>query len=493
VPDIGVLLIRAEATPKSGLGHLMRCLALAQAWTDAGGHVVVCADTARSSFQQLVSTEKFDFREALGIGDEDAVAVAECARETNATWLMLDGYSFSSSYLGNLRKHSKARILFMDDQPTLKRDVDVDVVLNNNIFSKCEDYETSATSFVLAGAKYFLLRKEFQQKRNHPDKIVVTMGGSDLHGSAVHVCRCLFNEVWPLPLEIIVGAMSPSMELIKKMGRECRTNRVEVSIQPEDLANRFASAAVAITAAGVSASEFAALGVPAIHLVLAENQKPVAEAFHKAGAAINLGDHQAVTDKEICGTLRSLLNDKPQMQRMAQQGRSLIDGNGTRRVVSELVTAGCTLKYAEHKDSTFFLESSNEEKMRQVSFRQKKISFSEHQEWFNKQMKSKDALLLVVEYLQHEKIGQIRFEKKRHETIISFGLMPKWRNLGIGSKILASASRFFMNKGWQSDITAYIKCDNPASHRAFLKAGYTEDTELVEISGQRAWRMKYQD
>jgi spore coat polysaccharide biosynthesis predicted glycosyltransferase SpsG len=59
VPDGFPLLIRADASTRIGTGHLMRCLALAQAWKDSGKGVVFITACESSSLLQRLSDEGF--------------------------------------------------------------------------------------------------------------------------------------------------------------------------------------------------------------------------------------------------------------------------------------------------------------------------------------------------------------------------------------------------------------------------------------------------
>src|SRR5258708_32931481 len=113
---LGTLLIRADASVTIGTGHAMRCLALAQAWQDAGGKAVMAMAESLSAVDERLASEGIQtvyLSQAAGSrGDERETAELACSQ--NADWVVLDGYRFASEYQQAMKATGR-KVMVVDD------------------------------------------------------------------------------------------------------------------------------------------------------------------------------------------------------------------------------------------------------------------------------------------------------------------------------------------------------------------------------------------
>ena len=79
------------------------------------------------------------------------------------------------------------------------------------------------------------------------------------------------------------------------------------------------------------------MGLPALLLVVADNQAPIAASLDEAGVAINMGGAQHVSVDSLTGAIHRLVYDQDRRQSMSLRGRELVDGLGSQRVVAVMV------------------------------------------------------------------------------------------------------------------------------------------------------------
>src|SRR6266545_2605823 len=94
------LVLRADAGTQMGTGHVMRCLALAQAWQDNGGNAIVIVATQASALEERLTAEGVKvirLPTQPGSGD-DADQTVALARNASASWVVVDGYHFGADY-----------------------------------------------------------------------------------------------------------------------------------------------------------------------------------------------------------------------------------------------------------------------------------------------------------------------------------------------------------------------------------------------------------
>ena len=135
------------------------------------------------------------------------------------------------------------------------------------------------------------------------------------------------------------------------------------------------------------------------------------------------------------------------------------------------------LRQASRKDCEMIWQWANDPEVRAVSFAPEPIEYDNHVKWFEARLSDADCRMYIADDIAANRppapLGQIRFELKGREAVISISLDRKFRGQGHGGRIIALASRAFLASSDAQTIHAYIKKDNPASLAAFKKAGFS--------------------
>jgi len=336
------MLVRADASAAIGTGHVMRCLALAIAWQQAGGRVSWLMAEALPALEERLAHEGIVIsRTAVVPGSgEDAQLVIAAAQRCKAVWTVVDGYRFGPDYIRRL-KEAGLRVLFLDDDGRFDFYA-ADIVLNQNAAATAELYEQRGVSTCfLLGLEYVLLRPEFLAERGARKhlkfgrKVLITMGGSDpenLTAKALHAISRCSNEC---EARVVVGAGNPWTGELRSLAGQL-TPQVQLQVNPPNMAQLMSWADVAISGAGSTCWELAYMGLPAIVIALSNDQVAVADGVARNGIGVSLGWHANLSEETMAEVLLDLLRDHERRVAMGARGQRLVDGRGAERVVAFL-------------------------------------------------------------------------------------------------------------------------------------------------------------
>jgi len=482
------IFIRTDASIAIGTGHVMRCLTLADELREKGNEIRFICRKAPGNFIEFIEVK--GYRVYSLPADIDLPADRDLTQEilqkqqNSIDWLIIDHYGIDASWETPLREFVK-KIIVIDDLANRRHDCDI--LLDQNYSSDVKRYQglVSEECIQLLGAEYALLRPQFRKARenlkedsNEVKRILVFMAGGDPSNETWKVLQALKllcrDDV---VLDVVIGSSNPFKNeleiLIEQMpGAACYFN-------VKNMAELMSSADIAIGACGTSTWERCCLGLPGIVMVLADNQKEIAEELDKEGVVVNLGWHENVTVMDIKDAVGNLMKDPDKRKKMSSKGREMVDGKGVVRAAHYMNssvdgTENIYIKNADHNDMDDLFRWRNDPEISKNFFNADPVSRETHEKWFREKVNDIGSAIYMA-YYRSDKIGSVRFESKEDVIKTSVILSPEYIGKGLGAEIIRiAADRFIKEKSPAKPIIAEIKKENIRSAKAFQKAGFIE-------------------
>jgi UDP-2,4-diacetamido-2,4,6-trideoxy-beta-L-altropyranose hydrolase len=412
----------------------------------------------------------------------DADETIEALGGSKVDWMVIDHYGLDVVWERNVRPHT-AKLMVIDD--LANRVHDCDVLLDQNYYTDGESRYSALVPercIVLAGPRYALLRREYVEHRRqglkrsgNPQRVFAFFGGSDLHDMTGIALKVLARPPLDnLDVDIVIGDNYARRSTLE---REATIRpRTTIHSSRPHLAGLMAAADLAIGAAGATTWERMCLGLPAIVIAIAENQRPSATALERAGLIRYAGFYSDVRPDALWDLITASLSDAESLADLSERNQLLVDGLGTSRTVEMLIpspTSELSLRDARRDDISLYYNWANEPKVRQSAINSAAISWPTHKEWFAKKLADPNCYLFVLEAAGLP-VGQIRFDADATEALISYSLDPVVRGRGWGTRLVTLGAELL----WRRTLTrlrAHVKVGNDASASAFLGAGFIEN------------------
>lgn len=143
---------------------------------------------------------------------------------------------------------------------------------------------------------------------------------------------------------------------------------------------------------------------------------------------------------------------------------------------------GFEFKKMDHSDIQMTYGWATNEIIRKFSFNQEKITWEEHELWFNRQLKDVNCYYYLFKY-NKTPVGSLRVNCEGDFGIISFLIDPKFHGLGFGHKIIECGISYFkQNISNIKQFKAYVMFENEASKRIFENQNFQKinEGEIIE-------------
>lgn len=478
------VIFRADGNTHIGLGHLVRCSALADAIGNEWEKILY----TQCSIKDLLNSIKNNYSQIVNLPNteeyqNEADKLSENVNPTDI--VVLDGYNFDESYQKAISKTGATLVCIDDIHDYFFRSA---VIINSAGGISSSDYQALPGTQFFLGPQYTLLRKPFLEKASARQdkignkKIFICLGGADPENKTLEVLHYIIPVKRFDSFCIVTGAGYLYREELESYISENKIDaEVYNAISAEEMADLMAECSYAICSPSTVSYEYLTVGGVLYLFQIAENQTDMINNLTSQGYAFLLND---------------IINNSEEVEQKSLVKQSeVFDGKAGERlkqIFSKIsIAQEITIRKANEDDSSIFFEWANDKVVREQSYNRNEVLLPEHNSWFKGKLNDKNSFIYVLEF-NNKPVAQIRFQVTENEAVLGYLLDKSFRNTGMGTTVLSKGIEAFTRDiNAPLTITGFVKFSNIASQRSFEKLKFVKE-EAKEYVASFKYTMRYE-
>ncbi len=345
--------IRADGSTEIGMGHIMRCLALAQGMEKTGVRPVFIVRDYDRRISELIRRHGYSVETIPADCNwtEDLRLTLEYSDRCQSRLIITDlGNAGNMAQPDEYRQHlqglkGRGKFLVVIDD-LVKMSLPADVIINPHYGVSKTDYDTGDNTRLLLGPAYFIFRPEFiaaarvnREIKAEARNVLIALSGSDPIDIVGGVVGALVKseKTRGLYLRIVLG-MGYTESKKRKLEATLKDypGQYELIQDSDNMAELMLWSDLTITGGGLTKYEVSVTGTPGIIIPQYDYLVELTAEFARTGAALDLGLVDTISDEAIAGAVTGLLGNSTRRAEMSRRGRELVDGRGIERILAEI-------------------------------------------------------------------------------------------------------------------------------------------------------------
>ncbi|MBX9852776.1 MAG: UDP-2,4-diacetamido-2,4,6-trideoxy-beta-L-altropyranose hydrolase [Cytophagaceae bacterium] len=295
------IFFRADGNSSIGLGHITRCIALAE----------ILKDDFEVNF--IIKSPSEEIKKNISKVTSKLVVIDEVSNIEEISLysgylkpddiIVLDGYNFDTNYQLAIKK-TRCKMVCIDD--IHKYHFVSDAIINHNPAVHLSDYSLELYTKLYSGFDYALLRKEFiEQAKKYRiikdfDTLFICVGGADPNNLTYKFLSISLNLNFFKKIIIVTGSAYSFNDKLNKLVNVSNIPVLHLSnLNVNEMINVMCESQVAICPASSISLEVFCVGLNLITGYFVENQKQLANYIHKAQLGYSIGDFNMINDDEL--------------------------------------------------------------------------------------------------------------------------------------------------------------------------------------------------